>query len=102
MPDVFAAGLLEEVRLGGIEVAIERQEQRRIGVHRQGRMRFQFAEARRELLLLQRRDVLVAKKQHLVLQPQGPDFGRQRRILADIRNADIADLGADGRRTQFD
>ena len=38
-------------------------------------MGFQLGELRGEILLLHRRNVLIAEEQDFVLQPQRPDFG---------------------------
>lgn len=55
-----------------------------------------------EVLLLHRRDVLIAEEQHFVLQPQSPDFGNGIRIEGGIRQADVAEFGADGGPTLID
>ena len=64
-------------------------------------MGFQFAELRGEVLLLHRRDVLIAKEQYFVLQPQRPDFGNDVRIQRGISQADVAEFGADGGRAKL-
>ncbi|MNQ93440.1 hypothetical protein D3C85_1089060 [compost metagenome] len=62
---------------------------------RQG-MGFQFAELRGEVLLLHWSYVLVAKEQHFVLEPQGPDFRDQFGVLCSVDKVDVAELCADG------
>ena len=64
-------------------------------------MGFQCAELRGEVLLLHRRDVLIAKEQDFVLQPQRSDFGNDVRIQCGIRQADVAELCTDGGRANF-
>ncbi|MNF05338.1 hypothetical protein D3C81_2138440 [compost metagenome] len=69
MPQVFAADLFDHVLLVGVEIAIQHQQLVRLRMARRDGMRFQFGELRREILLLHRSDVLVAKEQHFVLEP---------------------------------
>ncbi|MOA50582.1 hypothetical protein D3C78_1736120 [compost metagenome] len=64
-------------------------------------MGFQFAKLRGEILLLHRRDVLIAEEQHFVLEPQSSDFRDHIRVLGRVGQADIAEFGADVRRAQF-
>ncbi|MCY1299727.1 hypothetical protein D9M70_492660 [compost metagenome] len=102
MPDVFTAGLLDEVGLAGVEISIQRQQLVRLRMTRNNGMRFQFAESRGEVLLFHRSDVLVAEEQHFVLEPQRPDFRDHVRVLGRVSQTDVAEVGADGGRAEFD
>ncbi|MNQ81286.1 hypothetical protein D3C85_963000 [compost metagenome] len=97
MPEVFAAGLFD-IALGftRIEIAIQHQQLVRLRMARRQGMGFQFAELRGEVLLLQGGDVLVAKEQHFVLQPQRPDFCDQFGILGSVGQVDVTEFGTDG------
>ena len=101
MPDVFATGLFDVVLgLFRVEIAVKHQQLVRLGVARSYGMGFQVAEMRGEVLLLDRRDVLVAKEQHLVFQPQRPYFGDDVGIQRGISQADVAEFGADRGRAK--
>ena len=103
MPEVFSAGLFDVVlRLVRVEIAVQHQQLVRLRMARSQRMGFELAELRGEVLLLHRRDVLVAEEQDLVLQPQRPDFGDGIGIQSSIGKADVAELGADGGRANLD
>ncbi|MNE25970.1 hypothetical protein D3C80_1193180 [compost metagenome] len=64
-------------------------------------MGFQLTKLRREMLLLHCSDVLVAKEQHFVLEPQGPDLRDQFGVLGSVGQADVTELGADGGRAKL-
>ncbi|MNE84825.1 hypothetical protein D3C80_1817630 [compost metagenome] len=68
---------------------------------RRNGMGFQFTKLRREILLLHRSDVLIAKEQHFVLEPQSSDLRDHVRVLGRVGQADIAELSADVRRAQL-
>ncbi|MNE88355.1 hypothetical protein D3C80_1856570 [compost metagenome] len=59
-------------------------------------MTFQLTELRGELLLFQGGEVLIAKEQHFVLQPQRPDLCDQLRVPGCIGQVDVAEFSADG------
>ncbi|MNM90896.1 hypothetical protein D3C81_1031750 [compost metagenome] len=97
MPEVFATSLFHiALGLARIEIAVQHQQLVRLRMARRQGMGFQFAELRGEVLLLHWSDVLVAKEQHFVLEPQLPDLRDQFWILGSVDKADVAELGADG------
>ncbi|MCY1304898.1 hypothetical protein D9M70_546730 [compost metagenome] len=97
MPEVFAAGLFDEaLGLARVEIAVQHQQLVRLRMARSKGMAFEFGEFCGEVLLRHRRDVLIAKEQNLMLQPQRPDFGNGVRIQGGISQADVAEFGADG------
>ncbi|MNT35377.1 hypothetical protein D3C72_1714030 [compost metagenome] len=65
-------------------------------------MDVEFAEALGKGLLFQRRDVLIPEEQHFMLEPERLDLREQFGVLAGIDQADVADLGPEGRRHALD
>ncbi|MNE75876.1 hypothetical protein D3C80_1720760 [compost metagenome] len=97
MPEVFPTGLFDKgLGLTRVEVAVQHQQLVCLRMARRQGMTFQIAELRGEVLLLRGGDVLIAKKQHFVLQPQRPDFRDQLRVLGSIGQVDVAEFGTDG------
>ena len=66
------------------------------------RVVFQRTESFGEGDMVGARDVLVAKKQHLVLEKQRPDFGEQDIVAGRIPEVDAEHLGADVARQLLD
>ncbi|MCY1173739.1 hypothetical protein D9M73_139140 [compost metagenome] len=101
MPQVFAADLFDHILLVGVEIAVQHQQLVRLRMAGRNGMSFQFSELRREILLLHRSDVLIAKEQHFIFEPQRPDLCDHFRVLGSVGQADVADLGADVRRAKL-
>src|SRR6516225_10066614 len=71
-------------------------------MHWQRGMGLELAEPCRELLMLHRRDMLVAEEQHLVLQPQLADLARQGVVPCNVSDANIREFRANRRSAEFD
>ena len=81
-----------------VEVLVDADQARVVGVAARDRVVLQRAEPLGERDVLGAGDVLVAEEQDLVLQQQRLDLGEERGVARGVGQADVAQLGADGTR----